>query len=784
MPFTQTTLKFSNPVPSVSSQETKAVTRPGLSRLSTASSETLPFDEDTIVVAGKGVNHQLPTPDDSATDASSQSSETINLKKEYRGQIIRVGRVGSVTDRKIEMGGAADDLQSGLRNVSGKTLVPSGSESSLLRTGIDALDMDWALSRTDLILQDENNESMDSLDTINVVDRIENGAELKQPSAKELKEKAEIERQARYKAADDRATRRSSRVSMLERAGTIVSDLAISASTLGKRSHAAMERSKDRLGSLKRTGSLRRRSAFIEGSTVAPSFEGPTTKKRRLSDPALGRAASDPAVSIAAEKLTTNDTEVTGPHPYKAKKYLASGLYAGQTRDMFIQRPSKTNRRTSAGMKENSEQPLSQENKILPLPMFACERLWNIGTDFRLPFDVFCPLPSSQPKPDEWRKLNKNTFVGDAAAYWRGNDTLLKQFQSLCGCSESTGCDEDCQNRIMFYECNDSNCSLGKKHCGNRNFADLKERVKKGGKYQIGVEVIKTADRGYGVRSNRTFRPNQIIVEYSGEIITQEECEHRMRTTYKDNSHYYLMLFDSALVIDATARGSIARFVNHSCERGIMTGQELTYDYNFDPFCARNVQECRCGSIGCRGILGKRGPEKKSGEKKSDPKEKEAAKDKRGGILAGAKRKLQLVLDESTSAMNLTAKSKKQKRAGKSLTPVKSKTNGKVAKKVAGSPAKRNVSFASTKTSPVRRKGQLGKPRNAAGPNNTPVASRAVSFSSVKKSASTPALSSARKKIKSRIQTPGMKGSGSMSNLKGLLGRSNSKSKAKTAVVS
>lgn len=80
------------------------------------------------------------------------------------------------------------------------------------------------------------------------------------------------------------------------------------------------------------------------------------------------------------------------------------------------------------------------------------------------------------------------------------------------------------------------------------------------------------------------------------------------------------MLFDQNMVIDATTRGSIARFVNHSCnpncrmekwtvggqprmalfagDRGIMTGEELTYDYNFDPYSLKNVQECRCGEEG------------------------------------------------------------------------------------------------------------------------------------------------------------------------------------------
>lgn len=31
----------------------------------------------------------------------------------------------------------------------------------------------------------------------------------------------------------------------------------------------------------------------------------------------------------------------------------------------------------------------------------------------------------------------------------------------------------------------------------------------------------------------RTFEPHQIIVEYAGEIITQSECERRMKQVYK-----------------------------------------------------------------------------------------------------------------------------------------------------------------------------------------------------------------------------------------------------------
>ena len=117
------------------------------------------------------------------------------------------------------------------------------------------------------------------------------------------------------------------------------------------------------------------------------------------------------------------------------------------------------------------------------------------------------------------------------------------------------------------------------------------------------------------------------------------------------------MDFDQSMVLDAT-RGSIARFINHSCapncrmikwtvsgkprmalfagDNGIMTGEELTYDYNFDPFSAKNVQECRCGAEGCRGVLG--------------PKPKEI-KEALRPITTGGKRKLQQVMEDAVETV-------------------------------------------------------------------------------------------------------------------------------------
>lgn len=112
------------------------------------------------------------------------------------------------------------------------------------------------------------------------------------------------------------------------------------------------------------------------------------------------------------------------------------------------------------------------------------------------------------------------------------------------------------------------------------------------------------------------------------------------------------MQFDQQMILDAT-RGSIARFINHSCEpnctiikwtvaekprmalfagdQGIMTGEELTYDYNFIPYSAKNLERCRCGSSFCRGFLGPKPKEAKNpltGNKRSSQKLPEKAAEK------------------------------------------------------------------------------------------------------------------------------------------------------------
>lgn len=149
---------------------------------------------------------------------------------------------------------------------------------------------------------------------------------------------------------------------------------------------------------------------------------------------------------------------------------------------------------------------------------------------------------------------------------------------------------------------------------------------------------------------------------------------------------YYLMDFDQQMILDAT-RGSIARFINHSCEPncrmikwtvagkprmalfagdiGIMTGEELTYDYNFNPYSVKNVQECRCGAPSCRGVLG--------------PKPKEI-KDALKPITKGGKRKFQQALEDSIVAVTKKRKIAIPSSVKKVLATAKAQASKKLTK--------------------------------------------------------------------------------------------------------
>lgn len=139
------------------------------------------------------------------------------------------------------------------------------------------------------------------------------------------------------------------------------------------------------------------------------------------------------------------------------------------------------------------------------------------------------------------------------------------------------------------------------------------------------VSVIKTDKKGFGLRANNDLKPNDFIFEYIGEVISEPAFRRRMHQYDQEGiKHFYFMSLAKSEFVDATKKGNLGRFCNHSCnpncyvdkwvvgdrlrmgifaERQIEAGEELTFNYNVDRYGA-DPQPCYCGEPNCSGFIG------------------------------------------------------------------------------------------------------------------------------------------------------------------------------------
>ena len=99
---------------------------------------------------------------------------------------------------------------------------------------------------------------------------------------------------------------------------------------------------------------------------------------------------------------------------------------------------------------------------------------------------------------------------------------------------------------------------------------------------------------GLGVFATEPIKKNTYIVEYTGPLLTNAECEE-----IPDNR--YLFEVNARWTIDGSPRKNVARYINHSCRpnadpmirdrririkaiRNIAAGDEITYDYGREYF--------------------------------------------------------------------------------------------------------------------------------------------------------------------------------------------------------
>lgn len=262
---------------------------------------------------------------------------------------------------------------------------------------------------------------------------------------------------------------------------------------------------------------------------------------------------------------------------------------------------------------------------IFPLPMWETEKAFGPVCDFALPkgglgddllrSQVFRGPGGRAAPPPKYKHLRRNQFV------YRSHRQLARDEVAVCGCKYAEGdpqsaCGEErCLNAMLNSECTPGHCPCGDL-CLNQKFQRCQ---------YANLEVRVTAGRGWGLFAGEDIKAGQFLVEYCGEVLSDRDVSRRLeKYAAEGEANAYILKLSGSEVIDATKKGSLGRFMNHSCAPNCITrkwnvlgevrvgiftavdvraGTELVYDYNFEWYGGEKVR-CRCGAATCQGFLG------------------------------------------------------------------------------------------------------------------------------------------------------------------------------------
>lgn len=201
------------------------------------------------------------------------------------------------------------------------------------------------------------------------------------------------------------------------------------------------------------------------------------------------------------------------------------------------------------------------------------------------------------------RAIKEFNYIKNSVYLTRRKKKSIDDVGDGCDCTLTTkqiahgerGCGSDCLNRVMSIEC-DQECQLGER-CGNQRFQKSEN---------AGCAVFITEKKGYGLFASKFIPKETFIMEFVGEVVSMSEFKKRSKDYVKKKlRHCYVMTSSSNHLIDATQKGNLTRFVNHSCDpnaetqkwtvngegrigifskRPINQFEEITINYQFERF--------------------------------------------------------------------------------------------------------------------------------------------------------------------------------------------------------